>query len=228
MSNRNQITELLGLKSQPVAVKFQRSPPAGVPRIDVAAVSGCTYWKYAAERRTFYTEAADHYGCPIGSHTHGIDLPEDKAQELNGLIGVMVELKYLDMSEVPGIPRRAEPFGVAIYSPLAKATFEPDAVLVHGNAKQMMLLAEALHLAGIACESSMVGRPTCAAIPAVMQSGRSATNLGCIGNRVYTELSDDEMYVVLAGSQLQNVTEKLATIVHANQELQKFHAARVA
>ena len=66
MAIRKQIAELLGLKSQPVAVKFQSSAPADVPRIDSAAVSGCTYWKYAAEGRTFYTEAADHYGCPIG------------------------------------------------------------------------------------------------------------------------------------------------------------------
>ena len=87
MAIRNQIADLLGLKSQPVAVTFQSSAPAGVPRIDSPAVSGCTYWKYAAEGRTFYTEAADHYGCPIGSHTHGIDLPADKAQELNGQIG---------------------------------------------------------------------------------------------------------------------------------------------
>ncbi len=228
MTNKTQLAALLGLKSQPVAVKFQSSPPAGVPRIDAAALSGCTYWKYAAEGRTFYTEAADHYGCPIGSHTHGIDLPEDKAKELNRLIGFMVELKYLEASEVPGIPRRAEPFCVAVYAPLAKAAFEPDAVLVHGNARQMMLLGEALQLAGLACDSSMVGRPTCAAIPAVMQSGRSATNLGCIGNRVYTDLPDDELYVVFAGANLDIVTEKLATIVHANQELQQFHAARLA
>ncbi len=221
------LAELLDLGSQPVAVKFQDSPPSGVARVDKAAVSGCTYWDYASRGRTFYTEAEDHYGCPIGSHTHGIDLPEDKAKELEGLVGTMVELSYIDMDEVPSIPRRAEPFGVVVYAPLAETAFEPDVILVCGNAKKMMLLAEAAHAAGVACETSMAGRPTCAAIPAVMQSGRSATNLGCIGNRVYTGLGDDELYFAIAGSRLARIVEKLPVIVYANNELEKFHRARI-
>jgi uncharacterized protein (DUF169 family) len=72
----------------------------------------------------------------------------------------------------------------------------------------------------------MVGRPTCAAIPEVMRSGRTATNLGCIGNRVYTELPDDELYFAIAGKQVDAVVEKLDKIVAANRELEKFHLAR--
>jgi uncharacterized protein (DUF169 family) len=72
----------------------------------------------------------------------------------------------------------------------------------------------------------MVGRPTCAAIPEVMKSGRTATNLGCIGNRVYTELPDDELYFAIPGPQLSGVLEKLEIIVRANCELEQFHMAR--
>ena len=228
MNYATQINELLGLRRQPVAVKFQRSAPEGMARVDEAAVSGCAYWKRAAEGRTFYTEAADHYGCPIGSHTHGIDLPEEEAKELKGLVGTMVELQYIAMEEVPGIPQLEGQFGVAIYAPLADATFEPDVVLISGHAKQMMLLAEAAHAAGLASDASTVGRPTCAAIPAVIQSGRTATNLGCIGNRVYTDLADEELYFVIAGSWLAMIVEKLTTIVNANDELEVFHQERMA
>ena len=228
MNQTTGIHELLGLRRPPVAVKFQQSAPEGIPRIDKAVASGCTYWKLAAEGKTFYTEASDHYGCPIGSHTHGIDLPEETAKELEGLVGTMVQLQYIAMEEVPGIPQLEGPFGVAIYGPLAEATFEPDVVLVCGDAKQMMLLAEAAHAAGLSSDTSMVGRPTCAAIPAVMQSGRTATNLGCIGNRVYTSLADDELYFVIAGSQIAAVVDKLATIVRANDELATYHQTRMA
>ncbi|MDA1016815.1 MAG: DUF169 domain-containing protein [Planctomycetota bacterium] len=131
------------------------------------------------------------------------------------------------MDEVPAIPRRETAFGVASYSPLAETTTEPDVVLVSGNARKMMLLAEAAHSAGVACEANMVGRPTCAAIPAVMNSGTSAANLGCIGNRVYTELGDDELYFVFAGSQLDKITDKLASIVHANLQLEQYHQAKL-
>lgn len=228
MTTATQLIELLKLRSMPVAIRFQNTNPEGVPRIESAALAGCFYWKLAAQGRTFYTTAADHYGCPIGSHTHGIDLPEETAKQLEGLVGTMVRLEYIKMEEVSGIPRRAESFGVAIYAPLTAASFEPDVVLVSGNAKQMMLLAEAAQLAGLVGDSSMVGRPTCAAIPAVIQSGRTATNLGCIGNRVYTDLPDDELYFAIAGPQLEAVVEKLVTIVNANRELENFHRGRVA
>ena len=227
MTAAQQLTDLLGLQRQPVAISFREAAPEGVARIDEPAASGCTYWKYASEGRTFYTEAADHYGCPIGAHTHGVELPAEAAQELEGLVKTMVQLEYIDMAEVPGIPHREEPFRLAVYGPAAEAEFEPDVVLVCGNAKQLMLLAEAAHLSGIPCESSMVGRPTCAAIPAVMASGNSAANLGCIGNRVYTGLGDDQLYFAVAGHHLDRLIDKLQTIVRANRELEAFHLARV-
>ena len=228
MSQAKPIDELLGVRRQSVAVKFQESAPADMPRIDEMAASGCSYWQLAAEGRSFYTEAADHFGCPVGAHTHGIDLPDETAKELEGLIGTMVELQYIEMDEVAEIPTLDGDFGVAIYAPLVEADFEPDVVLVSGNAKQMMLLAEAAHAAGVANDSSMVGRPTCAAIPAVLQSRRTATNLGCIGNRVYTGLADDELYFVIAGSQIASVAEKLNTIVNANIQLESFHQERAS
>ena len=221
------LTDLLGLTRSPVAVAFQDSAPEGVSRIDATAPSGCTYWKLAADGRTFYTEAADHFGCPIGSYTHGIDLPAEQGQELEGVIGTMVELEYLDPDEVPAIPRREDSFGVVTYAPLANASFEPDVILVSGNARQMMMLAEAAHSAGVACQTTMVGRPTCAAIPEVMKSGLSATNLGCIGNRVYTEMQDDEIYFVFAAAQLDKISGKLAAIVNANEKLEEYHRAKL-
>jgi uncharacterized protein (DUF169 family) len=228
MPAATRLAQLLGLRTQPVAVRFQDAAPRNISRIDQAAPSGCSYWKYAAEGRTFYTEAPDHYDCPVGAYTHGAELPPEKAQELQQLIGTMVELSYLDPDEVPTIPHREGPLGVVLYAPLANAPFEPDVVMVCGNARQIMLLAEAARAAGAACETTMVGRPTCAAIPEVMKSGRTATNLGCIGNRVYTEVPDDEMYFVIAGPQLTRIVEKLEKIVHANCELEKFHLARRA
>ena len=89
--------ELLGLHRRSVAVKFQKSAPEGIARINETAASGCVYWKLAAEGRTFYTESADHFGCPIGAHTHGIALPDETASELEGLVTTMVELQYISM-----------------------------------------------------------------------------------------------------------------------------------
>jgi uncharacterized protein (DUF169 family) len=227
-SQGNRLQELIGLQWAPVALAFQPAAPAGVQRVETAGPSGCTYWKLAAEGQTFYTEAADHYNCPIGSFTHGIDLPLAQAQELEGLVGTMIGLEYIRQEEIPTIPRRDAPFKVALYAPLAEAPFDVDVVLVRGNAKQMMLIAEAAGAAGLSDDGALMGRPTCAMIPAAMQSGCVTTSLGCIGNRVYTGLGDDEFYAAIPGSKLALLLDKLATIVTANRELESFHRLRMS
>jgi uncharacterized protein (DUF169 family) len=157
-----------------------------------------------------------------------VDLPPAQMQELQGLVGTMVGLGYLRNEEVPSIPRRQAPFGVAVYAPLDGASAEPDVVLLRGNARQVMLLQEAAQAAGVAGGSGLMGRPTCAALPAAMQTGQAVASLGCIGNRVYTDLGDDELYFTLPGKQVAVLVEKLATIVQANRELEKYHRARRA
>jgi uncharacterized protein (DUF169 family) len=228
MQMAKQLTDLLELQRVPVALSFHTAPPADVPHIPSAGPSSCSYWKLAAAGITFYTEAADHYHCPIGAHTHGVPLPPAQAKELEEVVGTMIQLGYLRAEEVPGIPRREGPFGVVLYAPLAQTAWEPDVVLVWGHAKQIMLLAEAAQAAGFGPESELMGRPTCAAIPEVLRTGRSAGSLGCIGNRVYTGLADGELYFALPGKRLERIVEKLATIVHANHELENYHRARQA
>jgi uncharacterized protein (DUF169 family) len=144
------------------------------------------------------------------------------------MVGTMIGLEYIRQEEIPTIPRRDAPFRVAIYAPLAEAPCAVDVVLVRGNAKQMMLIAEAAGAAGLSGDGSLMGRPTCAMIPASMQSGHVTTSLGCIGNRVYTGLGDDEFYAAIPGSKLAPLVDKLATIVTANRELESFHRMRLS
>ena len=228
MNAAQQLQDLLQLRTVPVALAFQDAPPANLPRMAAAAPSGCTFWKRAAAGQAFYTEVSDHYNCPIGAYTHGVDLPPGQAKELQGVLETMFQLSYLRPEEVPGIPRRQGKLGVVLYAPLATAPFEPEVVLVCGNARQIMLLTEAVRAAGAGGETPLMGRPTCALIPTVLQTQRSAASLGCIGNRVYTEMADDELYFALPGRQLGRVVEKLAAIVHANRELEKYHRAKLA
>jgi uncharacterized protein (DUF169 family) len=101
-------------------------------------------------------------------------------------------------------------------------------VIVRGNPRQMMLVAEAARAAGIGHEGAALGRPACAMIPEAMRSARGNTSLGCIGNRVYTGLGDAELYFTIPGPDLPEVVARLETIVHANHELEKYHQARRA
>jgi uncharacterized protein (DUF169 family) len=223
MNAGQQLQDLLGLHRAPVAITFLDAPPPGVAHVDKAGPSSCTYWKLAAGGRTFWTEAADHFNCPIGAYTHGVDAPPEVMKELQGVVSTMITLGYLRAEEVPAIPRREGQFDVAVYAPLAEAKGEPDVVIIAGNARQVMLLSEAAGVTG-----GLMGRPTCAALPQAMKTGQGVASLGCIGNRVYTGLGDDELYFALPGKAVRAVTQKLATIVHANRELEKYHQAHRA
>ena len=220
-----QLADALGLQRRPVAVAFRPSPPAGVPRFSGTEPSGCSFWRLAAIEQTFYTVPADHHNCPIGSYTHNIPLPPDRAGELPQTLGLMTGLGYLKMEEVPGIPRLPQSPGVVIYAPLADAPVDPDVVLVAGRPGRVMLLQEAAMRAGIASPAPLLGRPTCMALPASIAQGVIAST-GCVGNRVYTDLGEDELYVMIPGKDVARVASEASTIASANAKLSEYHRER--
>jgi uncharacterized protein (DUF169 family) len=221
-----QVLDALKLEWRPVAIAFMAAPPPGLPRVDRALPAGCAYWKQASEEGGFYTTAEDHYGCTVGAFTHNVTLPDEKSQELQSVVGTMVSLEYLSGDEVPSIPRRQAPMQIAAYAPLADATFTPDVVVFRGNARQLMLLSEAARSAGIFGGGDILGRPACAMIPHAGNTGSAVASFGCIGNRVYTGLADDEFYVTVPGAGLARTLERLAVILNANIQLKAFHEAR--
>jgi uncharacterized protein (DUF169 family) len=220
-----QLTEFLGLRRRPVAVAFRPAPPAGLPKFNGTEPSGCSFWRLAATERAFYTVPADHHNCPIGSYTHNIPLPPDRVAELPQTLALMTELGYLKMDEVPGIPRLAQTPGVVIYAPLAESPVDPDVVLVAGRPCRVMLLQEAALRAGIAAPAPLLGRPTCMALPASIAHGVIAS-AGCVGNRVYTGLGDDELYVMVPGKDVARVAAEAETIASANLKLSDYHRER--
>jgi uncharacterized protein (DUF169 family) len=218
----------ISLTRPPVAVGFFSAPPPDIDRIDRAAAAGCAYWKHASDGHAFYTTPDDHQNCPVGAFTHGVELTEAKTQELEQLVGTMIQLEYLRPEEVPQIPHRSTPAQVVAYAPLDRATFAPDLVLFRGNPRQIMLLSEAARAAGTFETGTAMGRPACAMIPHALQAAASVASVGCIGNRVYTELGDDELYLAVPGNVLERTLQKLDTIVTANVELEAFHRQRAA
>lgn len=221
------LRELLGI-AEPVAVTFHDTPPEGVERIGAAAPAGCSYWKVAAEGGSFYTDASDHFNCPIGAYTHGAEITPAVQKELETMVGTMVGLEYIRMDEVPGIPRRRQSLRFVAYAPLSRHAGTPDVVILRGNARQMMLLAEAAVASGLMSPLPVMGRPACAAVPAALESRMAVTSLGCIGNRVYTGLPDGEFYFAVPGVSMGALLERAGSIAAANRELEQFHLGRCA
>jgi uncharacterized protein (DUF169 family) len=197
-----------------------------VSRLAEPQPSGCSFWRLAAEGKSFYTIPADHYNCAVGCYTHNIPLPGDRAHELPQTLSFMVGVGYLKMEEVPGIPRLAQTPGVVIYAPLGDTPVEPDVVLFIGRPGRVMLLQEAAARAGVASQLPLLGRPTCMALPAALASGTTAST-GCVGNRVYTALAEDELYVAIPGKDLARVAAEAHIIAAANERLAEYHRSRL-
>jgi uncharacterized protein (DUF169 family) len=220
------LTDVLRLPRRPVAIAFCDTPPAGVSKLLGTQPSGCSFWRLAAAGHVFYTVPSDHYNCPVGSYTHKIPLPPEREAELTGTLGLMVDIGYLRMEEVAGVPRLPLTPAVAVYAPLSETPVAPDVVVLAGRPAKLMLLHEAATRARKNA-LPMLGRPTCMAIPAALGGG-VASSLGCIGNRVYTGIADDHIYTVIAGSDLKAVLDELDTIVSANAQLAEYHQGRRA
>jgi len=219
------IAAAVKLPRRPVAVSFFDSAPANVQKFSGSEPSGCSYWRLAAEGRVFYTAPEDHFNCAVGAYTHNISLSPEREKETQQTLKMMFELNYVKPEEVPTIPRLANAPAAIAYAPLGDSPFAPDVVLFSCKPSAAMLLNEAANRAGVASGAPALGRPTCMALPASLQHG-AILSLGCIGNRIYTGLGEDEVYVVFRGRDLAIVADALATIVSANAALSDYAADR--
>ncbi len=220
-----QLSSDLGLTRRPIAIAFRDAPPPGVTAFSGTSPSGCAFWKLASEGRTFYTVPSDHYNCAIGSYTHNIPLPPERARELEDTLGFMTGIGYVRMEEVPGIPVLPRTPGAVVYAPLGDTPVDPDVVLFWGPAARVMLLQEAATRAGVASNLNTLGRPTCMALPAALGHGMVAST-GCVGNRVYTGVEEGELYAAVPGRDLARLAETAGTISSANAQLREYHETR--
>jgi len=219
-----QIQQLLGSERRAVAVTYCDAPPAGVKKFEGSEPSSCSFWRLAAAGRVFYTIPADHFNCPVGSYTHNTVTPE-RMPELQEVLKIMSDVGYLRMEEIPGVFQLPAGPKVVVYAPLGETPVAPSAVLASGKPGRVMMLAEAANRAGAMSQLPLLGRPTCMALPAAMAQG-AVTSSGCIGNRVYTDIGEDELYVVLRGTDLERIAGEIPTIRSANETLNSYHHQR--
>ena len=222
-----QFSARLTLDRRPVAVTFLDAEPSGVSKFSGTEPAGCSFWRLAAAGRTFYTVPADHFNCAVGAYTHNIQLPPDRVQETEAMLGMMFNIGYVRPEEVPGIPRLPKEPAAIVFAPLADTPMPPSVVLFALRNSAAMLLSEASLRAGASSPLPLLGRPSCMALPAALAHGTVST-LGCIGNRVYTNLGADELYIVVPGAKIEAVSDALGIIATANITLEEFARGRQA
>jgi len=221
------LQELLNIKRTPIALTFVDEPPRGVAPLRQSSPAGCSFWKMAAEGHVFYTSAQDYHNCVVGAVVHGIPAPEHGREELIQLTQKMVGVTYTHAEDFSGIPVLKRPFHHAVYGPLATIPCAPDVVIFRGSPRQVMLASEAALALGLTGSTTqMTPRPTCSIIADVMGLALGTSSFACIGNRVYTDLDDEELYFAISGTMAPAFVEKLETIIESNRELENYHRNR--
>ncbi len=215
----------LHMSRRPVSVSFLEAEPADIERFAGTEPSGCSFWRLAGEGRVFYTRPSDHFNCAVGAYTLNIPLSAEREKETEQTLQMMFGVGYIRPEDVPGIVRLAKTPAATVYAPLGAAPVKPDVVLFACRASSAMLLNEAAMRAGSGGALPPLGRPSCMAIPAALAKG-TVSSLGCAGNRVYTGLGEDELYVAVPGADLEKVAAALEVIVSANQAITDYARGR--
>ncbi len=223
------LSDLLKLQSPPLAIGFSMEAPEGVaafegplpePTADgrtgkVAA--GCVFWMKATERR-FTTVPEDHGNCSVGSMTHGFKTLEAAASKSD--VATLVASGWVNEALFPQIPVVKQRYNYVTYGPLAETpedpAAEPDVVFLRLNAKQAMLLSDALP------DLRFEGKPQCHIIPMAKEQNEIAVSVGCMLSRVRTEMGNSEMTCAIPAKRLAEVVQKLDNACAADNAVARY------
>lgn len=220
-----QLVQLLQLNQPPIAISFSSEAPKNVEAVREQVPAGCRFWQDAATA-TFSTTSADHELCAIGVHTHNLQTSPAQQRDLMDALKVFADLGYVRPEDVPQIPVLQHQPHYIIYSPLSESPLAPDVILLFVRPDQTLVLSEAAQQIERDNAPAM-GRPACAVIPQVMNSGRPALSLGCCGARAYLDSFSEELAVfAIPGIKIEVYVERIAVLVNANNTLSKFHQLR--
>jgi uncharacterized protein (DUF169 family) len=222
------LTAALRLDRAPIGVAFveDSAVPAGVPAFAGAVAAGCVFWQEAA-KGPISTSTSDHEMCSIGVYTHNLADPSAAhGEQLGAVLGVLAGMQYARPEDVAQIPVLQSRPRQVLYFPLAESPVDPGVVLLFARANQGLILAEAIQQVESGLPPAM-GRPACAVIPQVMNSGRAALSLGCCGARAYlSAMTDDIALWALPGQHVEKYVERIQSLAQANEVLTKFHDLR--
>jgi uncharacterized protein (DUF169 family) len=221
------LTETLALRQPPIAVSLRigDTVPAGISTTAPRVAAGCVFWEKAA-RGGFATSAADHANCAIGTFTHNMDATAAHEVDRRDALTVFADLGYVRAEDIPVIPVLAERPRHVVYAPLGETPLTPEVVLLFVRPEQTLILSEASQQLEGGFPPAM-GRPACAVVPQVANTGRSALSLGCCGARAYLDaLTGDVAVYALPGARIEEYAARIGALARANAVLTSFHALR--
>lgn len=221
------LLNVLHLQAVPIGIGFSDSLPEGINAFDeempepapdgrTGRVSaGCVFWMKSTTS-SFVTKAQDHYNCSVGSLTHGLVDFDEVAS--NNDVAELVSSGWVSPQMVPNIPVITKRHSYISYGPLSEAGFELDVVLLRLNARQLMVISDAVS------ELDIQGKPQCHIIAIAKEHNKVAASVGCALSRARTGMTPNEMTCAIPFGRLEEVVSKIEQAVGIDSEVAKYAA----
>jgi uncharacterized protein (DUF169 family) len=213
------LSTLLSLETPPLAITFSSVSPQGVPAYPGTmpaplpdgrtgkVAAGCVFWMQAIDR-TFTTVPADHGNCSVGSLTHGLKTLDEVAG--NADVAALLECGWVTPAIVPQIPVVRQRPAYITYGPLQETPVDPDVVLLRLQAKQVMILHDALP------DIRLEGKPQCHIIAIAKEENTAAASVGCMLSRVRTGMPNHQMTCALPARRLGEIIARVQETLQAD------------
>lgn len=216
----------LHLNIEPIGIAFRDVAPEDIELFDDPMAepdsdgrsgrvsAGCVYWIKSMDK-TFTTKPQDHGNCSVGSFTHGL---LDMAQIAgNSDVATLLGSGWVDESAVAAIPFVKRKHNFITYGPLSAGDFMPDVVLLRVNARQMMVISDAVDV-------QIEGKPQCHIIAIAKEQGRVAASVGCALSRARTGMLAQEMTCAVPFAILADTVARIETAAKIDIEVAKYAA----
>ena len=133
------------------------------------------------------------------------------------------------LEEVAGIPTLDKASAYISYGPVETAAFSHSFILIAAKPAAAMLIYEsALRSGAGAALANTLGRLACAVLPLANKTGLASLSLGCMGNRTFTGLPDEELYVCIPSGHWGGLVTRLTEIGRANSQMKQFYRKQQA
>ncbi len=207
----------LGLKKSPVAVKLvlkEDDIPEGIPKIE-ENIRHCEMVQKATKGDSFYA-TVEEQTCKGGAGAIGLMEPPEKVKsgEMYYSLKRFSSLEFAKRT-VDTIPQIDPVMNAIIYSPLEKAQFDPDVIIIICNPEQAMQLAQAIvYTIGGRFEADFAGiQSICAdAVAGPYTTKKPNITLGCSGSRKFADIKPYEVIVGINGENIGSIVNALETL----------------
>ena len=165
-------------------------------------------------RRTGWTLALgkEDLSCPLSQVSLGFERELPFFKEGNLCEGMYTGTKRAGAKTEAVVPKyEYGRYKYILIGPVARAAYEPDAILIYGDSAQVMRLVHAaLWEDGGVLTSNFMGRYDCADYTAgTTQTGRCQVILPCNGDRVFGMAQDFEMAFAIPNTQIDQIVSGL-------------------